>query len=81
MSATLVEFAEKFDILQSAIMHVCAKCRDADVENVSHKENRHAKHIAYRSEICGEHSYHDRADLVDDKRNDCLLYTSPSPRD
>ena len=45
MSATLVEFAEKFDILQSAIMHVCAERRNANVEDVPDKEYRHAADI------------------------------------
>lgn len=70
MSATLVEFAEKFDILQSAIMHVCAERRNANVEDVPDKEYRHAEDICYCNQVCREQSQNNRTYLIDNKRND-----------
>lgn len=56
MSAAFVEFAVKFDILQSAVMHVRAERGDCDVEKVSDDENRHARiyPIAITPEPCGK---------------------------
>ena len=70
MSSAFVEFSVKFDILQSAIVHVRAERGYRYVEYVSHEEYRHAENITYRNDILREESEHHRTDLVDDERDD-----------
>ena len=72
MSAAFVEFAVKLDVLQSAIMHVCAECGYCDVEKVSDKENRHAKDISdcNHARALREESEYNLTYLIDDERND-----------
>ena len=54
LAAVLVEFAEKFDILKAAGMHIGTQCIDAQVKQVAHDKKHDGEHLG-EDDALGHH--------------------------